>query len=502
MPENSWRDSDSFSALPPIDELLADLSPFDDDDDDDDPDPNYPSGNRRRRAAIALSLIWSGTVALHYVAWGYWFALGLATLMGIHTVRILLARPRPMPAPLAETDPEKLPFVSMMVAAKNEEAVIERLVETLCAVDYPASRYELWVIDDSSTDKTPSVLNQLAKRYSQLRVFQRPIGSTGGKSGALNQVLPMTKGDIIAVFDADAQVTPDLFRRVLPLFDRATLGAVQVRKQIANVSRNAWVQGQITEMALDSFWQQQRISIGGIGELRGNGQFVRRAALDSCGGWNENTITDDLDLTFRLHLNQWDIDFTLMPAVQEEGVTRAIALWHQRNRWAEGGYQRYLDYWRPILRNRMGTRKTIDVLMFWLLQYVLPSTALPDTLMALLRHQPMLFAPFTGVSVVMSLSGMAMGLGQIRRRRRLVATGALASEELGAIAPAGQSTDAPALRTETTHFFFLAAIFRAIYGTLYMLHWLPVVASTTARIAVRPHRLKWVKTVHYGAEEG
>lgn len=89
-------------------------------------------------------------------------------------------------------------------------------------------------------------------------------------------------------------------------------------------------------MILDSYFQQQRIALGGIGELRGNGQFVRRSALDQCGGWNEETITDDLDLTIRLHLDNWKIGFLLNPAVNEEGVTKAIALWHQRSRWAEG----------------------------------------------------------------------------------------------------------------------------------------------------------------------
>ncbi|NJO52759.1 MAG: glycosyltransferase family 2 protein, partial [Leptolyngbyaceae cyanobacterium RM2_2_4] len=87
---------------------------------------------------------------------------------------------------------------------------------------------------------------------------------------------------------------------------------------------------------------------------------------------------DDLDLTFRLHLDQWDIDFLAFPPVGEEGVTRPVGLWHQRNRWAEGGYQRYLDYWRLILLNRMGTRKTIDLFMFWVTQYVMPTAAVPD----------------------------------------------------------------------------------------------------------------------------
>lgn len=422
--------------------------------------------------------IWSGTFALHSFAWGYWFVLGLTTLMGVHAVRVLFARPLPFPKPLDDTNPEDLPFVSIMVAAKNEEAVVGRLVQTLCRVDYPDSRYELWIIDDSSTDRTPTVLAQLAQEYEQLRILRRPLGAGGGKSGALNEVLPLTKGEIIGVFDADAQITPDLLRRVLPLFERPEVGAVQVRKQIANVSRNLWIQGQVAEMALDAFWQQQRIAIAGIGELRGNGQFVRRAALDQCGGWNEATITDDLDLTVRLHLNDWDIDSTTYPVVQEEGVTRAIALWHQRNRWAEGGYQRYLDYYQPILRNRLGTRKTIDMFVFWVLQYVLPSATIPDTLIAVLRHQPMLYTPLASLSVAMSLIGMTLGLRRIRRSD-------------SAIAP--QDTLKPnAFRLP------MLPLLRAAYGTMYMLHWLPVMASTTARMSIRPKRLKWVKTVHVG----
>ncbi|MBF2026012.1 MAG: glycosyltransferase family 2 protein [Oscillatoriales cyanobacterium C42_A2020_001] len=478
MQESSWQESDSFSELQPISALLADLSGVPESNEE--PEPNQSStGNRRRRAAVALMAIWSGTFALHSFAWGAWFVLGLTTLMGVHVVRVLLARPLPLPKPLEDSNPEDLPFVSIMVAAKNEEAVIGRLVQTLCHLDYPDSRYELWIIDDSSSDRTPTVLAQLSQEYEQLRVFHRPLGAGGGKSGALNQVLPLTKGEIIAVFDADAQVTPDLLRRVLPIFERPEVGAVQVRKQIANVCSNLWIQGQVAEMALDAFWQQQRILMGGIGELRGNGQFVRRAALDQCGGWNEATITDDLDLTIRLHLNDWDIDSTTYPAVEEEGVTRAIALWHQRNRWAEGGYQRYLDYYQPLLQNRLGARKTIDMFVFWVLQYVLPSATIPDTLIAVLRHQPMLYAPLASLSVAMSLVGMTLGLRKIRRADPAIA--------------AQTSLPTNALR------FPLLSLMRAAYGTVYMLHWLPVVASTTARMSIRPKRLKWVKTVHFGA---
>jgi 1,2-diacylglycerol 3-beta-glucosyltransferase len=391
--------------------------------------------------------------------------------MGIHAVRILLARPIPVPDPLAIDKPEEIPFVSLLVAAKNEEAVIGRLVRMLCNLDYPTCRYELWVIDDDSTDRTPVLLDQFAKEYNNLRVFHRPAGSGGGKSGALNQVLPLTRGEIIAVFDADAQVAPDLLRRVLPLFDRPQVGAVQVQKAIANAAENLWTRGQVGEMALDSYWQKQRIAAGGIGELRGNGQFVRRTALEQCGGWNEETITDDLDLTVRLHLERWDIDFIMFPAVQEEGVTSAISLWHQRNRWAEGGYQRYLDYWQPILRNRMGTRKTFDLVAFWITQYFLPTAAVPDFLMTILRNRSLVFSPIASLTVSLSILGTVLGLRQIRRI---------------------QTSDSRSS---------LGTLFHALYGTVYMLHWFPVVSSATLRMSVRPKRLKWVKTVHHGVKE-
>jgi 1,2-diacylglycerol 3-beta-glucosyltransferase len=308
------------------------------------------------------------------------------------------------------------------------------------------------------------LLDRLAQQYKQLQVLHRSAGATGGKSGALNQALALTQGEIIAVFDADAQVTPDLLRRVVPCFGPDRVGAVQVQKAIANPIANFWIQGQIAEMALDTRLQQHRVAIGGLGELRGNGQFVRRSALERCGGWNEETITDDLDLTLRLHLDGWDIQVIEEPIIREEGVTKALDLWHQRNRWAEGGYQRYLDYWRLIVRNRLGTPKTIDLFFsFFLIQYLLPEAVVPDFLMALARHRPPILAPLTTCGFALSFATMFM---QLRR------------------------TQKP-----------FAVLLQSMRGMVYMLHWFVVIASTTARMSVRPKQLKWVKTVHQGSEE-
>lgn len=476
MPANSWPENDSYNELDPLSSILSDLSEEESDDSTrqavvemlDAASLQSCYKGRRRKAAVVLTIVWSGTIALHLVSWGSWFVLGLTTMFGIHALRVVFTRPRSEPKPMSDDTLTDCPYVSLLVAAKDEEAVIGNLVRTLCSQDYPNERYEVWIIDDDSTDQTPVLLEKLAREYDHLKVLRRATGAGGGKSGALNQVLPLTQGEILAVFDADAQVTPDLLRRVLPLFEREEVGAVQVRKAIANGEENFWTQGQVAEMALDTYVQQQRIALGGIGELRGNGQFVRRMALERCGGWNEETITDDLDLTLRLHLDQWDVECLCCPAVEEEGVTSAIALWHQRNRWAEGGYQRYLDYWRLIVSNRMGTRKTFDLFIFLLIQYLLPTAQVPDLVMAIARNRPPVFSPFTGLAMTMSMVWMFIGLKRTRGDEKF--------------------------RVST----FFVMLLQTLRGTIYMFHWLVVMTSTTARISVRPKRLKWVKTVHQG----
>ena len=430
---------------------------------------------RRLKAAIALAFLWLITLGLHLAPWGRTFVLLITAAMSAHALRVMGAKPLQAPMPLPSTRGrahseavtsavESWPYVSLLVAAKNEEQVIGQLVESLLHINYPANRYDLWIIDDYSTDATPQILDDLARQYPRLNVVHRGAEAKGGKSGALNLVWPQTKGDILAVFDADAHVGEDLLRHVVPMFDAnqggARTGAVQVRKAIANAGQNFWTRGQKAEMALDVYMQERRIAVGGIGELRGNGQFVRRDAIAQCGGWNEETITDDLDLTIQLHLNRWNIGLLFEPAVEEEGVTSALALWHQRNRWAEGGFQRYLDYWRPLLKNRLGWRKSIDMLGFWIIQYMMPAVVVPDFAIALIRHQLPIFGPVTILGVVMSLWGMVT---TIRR---------------------SESDSLP------------SAIVQTIRGTVYMLHWIVVIATMAMRISIRQKRLKWVKTVH------
>lgn len=462
MRDNYWLEDDNSDQPDGIEELLSE---------DLETEFFQGLGGRRKKAAFVLISVWLVVIGLNLVSFGKWVVLALTAIICLQNLQLLLTPAESTPEPLPATDKSNWDSVSLLVAAKNEEAVIAKLVKMLSELDYPPEKYEIWAIDDHSSDRTGIILDELTKRYPQLHVLHRPAGSTGGKSGALNEVLKLSEGEIIGVFDADAQVTPDLLQKVVAYFQNPKIGGVQVQKAIANGSTNFWTRGQLAEMAMDTFLQRQRISVGGMGELRGNGQFVRRAAIASCGGWNEETITDDLDLTLRLHLDGWDIELLEFPPVYEEGVTGAIALWHQRNRWAEGGYQRYLDYWRLLVDGRLGAAKNTD--LFWsfvLIQYLLPTALVPDFLIALVQQKAPLLAPLTSVSLFFSFLMMYLGW------RRYISPG----------------------KNMKSRWLALVSTAR---GILYMMHWIPVMSSTTARMSVRAKRLKWVKTAHHGSSE-
>jgi 1,2-diacylglycerol 3-beta-glucosyltransferase len=468
MPNNYWSDNDSAEELDPLSSLISEITAIGDAEEEEfSSDFFQGSEGRRRKAAFLLMVVWAITLGLHFVSWGIWLVWSLAAMILFQAVRLVSQRPETN----ATESLTPLPRVSLLVAAKNEEAVIARLVKQMCELNYPQELYEVWIIDDHSTDRTPQILEELQQQYPHLKILQRLPGASGGKSGALNAALPLTQGEIIGVFDADAGISADLLERVVPLFSADEIGAVQVRKAIANAEENFWTRGQSVEMALDSYFQQQRIAAGGTGELRGNGQFVRRQALEGCGGWNEQTITDDLDLTIRLHLDNWKIELLLLPPVAEEGVTTPLALWHQRNRWGEGGYQRYLDYWRFLLPAPMGWRKKIDLSFFLFIQYLLPTAAVSDLLMVILRHRPPQLSLLSGLVLSLSSWGMVVGLRRARQQEKIGFR-----DWLDILGATGQ-------------------------GLLYMIHWFIVIPSITARMAVRPKRLKWVKTVHAGSKE-
>jgi 1,2-diacylglycerol 3-beta-glucosyltransferase len=431
--------------------------------------------DRRRAKTFVYALCCTAAgMAPHWLPPGrsFWPAIVLAVLLGGYSMRTVLLqslRAAEDSAAAARsgsrlTDP--LAAVDVVVAARDEQAVITRLVEHLAQLDYPEQLLRLWVVDDGSTDRTPELLAALQEQHPQLRVVRRAADSGGGKSGALNLVLQQLEGRWMLVLDADAQLQRDTLMRLIPFAEAGGWAAVQLRKAVANAEVNLLTRAQAMEMALDAVIQQGRLGVGGIAELRGNGQLLRREAVLACGGFNEATVTDDLDLSFRLLVGGQPIGVLWDPPVREEAVLGLRALLRQRQRWAEGGLQRFLDYGPALLSNRLSPRQRLDLICFFLLQYAMPMLAVADMAGALVTRTMPCIWPLS--IVALGLSGLAIVSGCRR------------------------PSEGPALPAMNPLAMGL--------GILYLIHWFVVIPWVTVRMALLPKRLVWAKTLHLGED--
>mgnify|MGYP001452287502 FL=1 len=301
------------------------------------------------------------------------------------------------------------PNVDVVVAARDEEAVVARLMERLGALRYPAGQLTTWIVDDGSEDKTPDLLDELKPQYPNLNVIRRQRNAGGGKSGALNAALAQSSGEWILVLDADGQISDDQLERLIPIAVMGDWSGVQMRKAVTNADTNLLTRVQAMEMAFDALIQQGRLLGGGVSELRGNGQLLRRDVLEACGGFNEDTVTDDLDLSFRFLLQGARTTLLWNPPVQEEAVETISALWKQRQRWAEGGLQRFFDYWPGLLSNRLTLGQRRDLACFFLLQYALPVLSFADLVTSVITRTSPAYWPLS--IVAFGVSGVAYWRG-------------------------------------------------------------------------------------------
>lgn len=276
------------------------------------------------------------------------------------------------------------PFITIMVPAHNEGTVIYKTVENILTLDY--DKYELILIDDRSDDNTAEVIKEIEKEHPQIKALIRDKSAFPGKSAVLNDALEMAEGEAILVFDADARIKPDFINKLLPKLEPEDVGAVQARKIISNRNDNFLTRCQDNEMALDTHFQVGRDAVKGAVELRGNGELIKRVALNDIGGWNNYTITDDLDMSTRMQIKGWDIRFCPDVCVYEEGVLKLIPLLRQRRRWIEGSIRRYLEnFWAVLCSKDMSLRVSLDMTAY-IFEFILPLWFFSEIAFQLFRY--------------------------------------------------------------------------------------------------------------------
>lgn len=359
------------------------------------------------------------------------------------------------------------PFVTIMIPAHNEEGVIANTIENILCIDYEP--FEIIIIDDRSTDNTASVIKELEQKYDKVRTLIRRQEAFPGKSAVLNDALKMAKGEAILVFDADATVDKDFLSKLVPELEPKDVGAVQARKVIRNKNQNILTRCQNNEYTMDTYFQSCRDSVKGAVELRGNGELIKREALEDIGGWNNYTIVDDLDMSTRLHIKGWDVRYCLDAVVYEEGIAYLWPLYRQRRRWLEGTIRRYLEYSGAALTSKkMSLRARIDM-MAYISQFIMPLWFLMEILVRAFKVLAKDASPHTLYSSI--IIGIVIGIGFFLAARY-------------------------ALRR---YDFMprLDAIFEAIETSIYLLIiWFPLVLYICFKILFMKKDMKWGKTAH------
>lgn len=322
--------------------------------------------------SILLALLAFLYVFQNYVntIFGLIILLCFMTLYGVYTSLALTHKKRKLKKQPIVINENYKPFVSIMIPAHNEESVIAHTVENIRNLTY--KNIEIILIDDRSEDNTLEVIKSLADKFDNVKYLSRKKDDFPGKSAVLNDALVIAQGEAILVFDADATVEPDFLSKLVPNLEPEDVGAVQARKVIRNSDTNILTKCQNNEYTLDTYLQVGRDAIKGAVELRGNGELIKRKALEDIGGWNNYTITDDLDMSTRLHIKGWDVRYCLDAKVYEEGVCYIIPLFRQRRRWLEGTIRRYLEYFfQAISSKKMSLKAKLDMVVY-ITQFIMP----------------------------------------------------------------------------------------------------------------------------------
>jgi cellulose synthase/poly-beta-1,6-N-acetylglucosamine synthase-like glycosyltransferase len=235
----------------------------------------------------------------------------------------------------------------------NERYVAERAIRALAALEYPQGLLEIQVLDDSSDDTSSlvaQVVRELRGRGIQIRHVRRRV-RTGYKAGALADGLAEASGDLVAIFDADFVPNPDFLQRVVGEFEQPDVGLVQARWSHINEKHSLLTRTQALQ--LDAHFTLEhgvRAAKGFFFNFNGTAGVWRKQAIHDAGGWQADTLTEDLDLSYRAQLCGWRFVYRDDVAVPAELPVEIAGYRQQQQRWAQGGAQSARKLLPTILR--------------------------------------------------------------------------------------------------------------------------------------------------------
>ena len=294
--------------------------------------------------------------------------------------------------------PTELPSLSLMIPAHNEELVIEKTIRTILASDYPQAKLEIIVLNDGSTDGTATILDRLAGEFKCLRPIHIPKGEGGkGKAAVLNRGLKLARHRMIAIFDADNQPQPSSLRYLASQFELdPSLGAALGKFRTLNRNKN-WLTRFINIEGLSFQWivQAGRWKLLKVATLPGTNFIVRKEVLDEVGGWDEQALTEDAELSLRILEAGYRIKFVPY-AVTWEQEPEDLATWfRQRTRWARGNFylmRKFIAGISTAKNKALG----LEVFYFLCLYYVFVAAILTSALLFVLGLFELIFIPVPG----------------------------------------------------------------------------------------------------------
>jgi cellulose synthase/poly-beta-1,6-N-acetylglucosamine synthase-like glycosyltransferase len=284
----------------------------------------------------------------------YFFVLIILAVYGWHRyylVYLYMANRDKEPKPGPPLSP--LPVVTIQLPLYNEMYVADRLIDAVCAIDYPRERLEIQVLDDS-TDETVRIAEAAVRRHAVQGIdikYVHRTDRTGYKAGALEAGLERARGEYVAIFDADFLPTADFLARLLPHFADEKVGMVQARW--GHINQDYSLLTKIQSILLDGHFVLEhggRNRAGRFFNFNGTAGIWRRAAIDDAGGWQHDTLTEDLDLSYRAQLRGWRFVFVSSVIAPAEVPVEMNAFKSQQHRWAKGSIQTCRKLLPEILR--------------------------------------------------------------------------------------------------------------------------------------------------------